>query len=130
VLKKIIFLSILLVFVNTYLKAEIHGHFEIGKTIENEWAKTEIELQWWIGKGIIKNELYGGWQTWFIPHNLRGAPFKDVYFLGDRIHFRNFYLELEHFCNHPVYSYYNRSWWNDNISNKGSLTTVSIGIKW
>jgi len=127
---KMLSIMLLLILVPISLYAEICGHFVVGNVIENEWAYAEIEIQWWIGKGSLKNELYGGWQTWFIPHDLRGTPFKDVYFLGDRIYFKNFYIELEHFCNHPVYSYYNRSWWNNNISNRGSLTTISIGVEW
>ena len=127
---KMLIIMLLVILLPVSLYAEIHGRFEVGNVIENEWAYAEIELQWWVGKGSLKNELYGGWQTWFVPHDLCGAPFKDVYFLGNRIHLRKFYFEIEHFCNHPVYSYYNRYWWTENVSNRGDLTTVSIGVKW
>ena len=80
--------------------------------------------------GNLKNELYGGWQTWFVLGGFNNHPFKDVYFLGNRIHFKNYYFEIERHCNHPVYSSYNKSWWEDNLKTQGYLTTISIGVKW
>lgn len=127
---KRLLIIIILLFLPVSAFAEIHGFFEVGKTLENEWTKAEIELQWWMGQGNFRNELYGGWQTWFVLGGFNNYPFKDIYFFGDRIHFRNWYFEVERFCNHPVYSRYNRDWWSENLSKQGYLTTFSIGIKW
>jgi len=111
------------------LYAEIHGFFEAGYAIgEGEDAVfTEIELQWWRGGGFVRNELYGGIETWAI--NIQ-HPFKALYTIGDRVHFGNFYLQIEHGCNHAVYSPYNKDWWHKNLYTTGDLTTFSAGIKW
>ena len=124
----IIILLVILLPISLY--AEIHGVLEVGKAIENKWAYAEIELQWWVGKGSLKNELYGGWQTWFVFGGFNNYPFKDIYFFGDRIHFKNLYFEIERFCNHPVHSRYNKDWWGEIMSTQSYLTTISMGVQW
>ena len=108
--------------------AEIHGFFEVGKAFDSELTRAQIELQWWIGNGNLRNELYGGWETWFLFHEGGGHPFCDEYIIGNRIHYRTFYFQIEHHCNHPVSSFY-----SEGVIDRYSipyLTTFSIGVKW
>ena len=118
----------ILLFVPAISFAEFHGFMEIGKSFDTELAKAEIELQWWIGKNNWKNELYGGWESWFLWKDWRGWPFLDRYKIGNRIHYRNIYIELEHYCNHSVHSYYSEGVRNKNDSE--DLTTLSFGVTW
>ena len=122
-------LLVLLLFITVPVltMAEIHGFFECGYTPTQDMVFTEIELQWWMGQGIVQNELYGGFETWSQYFN---HPFKTIYSIGDRIHINNFYLQLEYGCNHAVYSEYSRWWWAENLRTQGNLTTVSIGVEW
>jgi len=110
--------------------AEIHGFFEFGKALENDYAKAEIQLELHHNIWRFENTLYGGWETWFVLHDLKGAPFCSIYHMGYQIMYKPFYLEIEHFCNHPVYSTYNTDWWGSNFRNSQKLTTIGIGIKW
>ena len=109
--------------------AELHGDFKFGKTLENEWAVAELQLELHHSIWRFDNVLYGGWETWMI-YSFRSKPFKDIYSIGYRVGYNRFYAEIEHFCNHPVYSTYNASWWEANRRSGNALTTVSIGVKW
>ena len=128
-MKRLIIILILM-FLPISAFAEIHGFFEMGKTVENEWAKAEMELQYHFDIWKFHNQIYGGWETWFIFNELIGSPFRDIYHLGYKIEYKKLYAEIEHFCNHPVYSSYNIGWWYDNIKGQGRLTTISVGVNW
>ena len=110
--------------------AELHGYFKFGKTLETTEAVAKFELQLHSDIWRFHNELYGGTEVWMKLHNIHGEPFKDIYFIGDRIRYEPFYIEIEHYCNHPVYSSYNHEWWIENRKSKNGLTTVSIGVQW
>ena len=110
--------------------AELHGYFEFGKTLETTEAVAKFELQLHSDIWRFHNELYGGTEVWMKYGGISSYPFKDIYFLGDRIRFEPFYIEIEHFCNHPVYSKYNHEWWIRNKYSGNTLTTVSIGVYW
>ena len=110
--------------------AELHGYFEFGKTLETTEAVAKLELQLHHDVWFFHNEVYGGWETWMKFGGLSDYPYKDIYFIGDRIRYKPFYIEIEHFCNHPVYSKYNHEWWRKNERSGNALTTVSIGVEW
>lgn len=110
--------------------AELHGQVEMGKTLENDWAVMNVQLELHHSIWIFDNVYFGGWETWVIRNGIFNSPFKDIYNTGYRIGYKNFYVEIEHYCNHPVYSSYNAEWWNVNRRSGNSLSTVSIGVKW
>jgi len=110
--------------------AEIHGYFEFSKTLETRDAIAKIELQIHSDIWRLHNELYGGWETWMKFGGLGNSPFKDIYWIGDKITYAPLYLKIEHFCNHPVYSTYNHEWWLKNQRSGNALTTIYIGIEW
>ena len=127
---KNLLIILILLFLPVSAIAETHGFFEFEKALENDYAKAEIQLELHHNIWRFENTLYGGWETWFVLHDLKGAPFCSIYHMGYQIMYKPFYLEIEHFCNHPVYSTYNRDWWGSNFRNSQKLTTVGIGIKW
>ena len=113
--------------------AEIHGFFEFGKALTNDWAKAEVEIQWWMGQGDWQNELYGGWETW-MRFNLgygNSFPFTSLYTIGNRVHYKHFYFGLELFCIHPIWSDSNKLIWNDvkTTYQRGAAITY-IGVEW
>lgn len=112
------------------LCAEVHGYLQLDKAVDSQIAIAETEVQLWLGKGDLKNELYGGWQTWLLSNNLRGYPFRDMYWLGNRLHYKRYYLEINHYCVHEVYSVYNDPDIINTYLDKESLTTVGIGVQW
>ena len=121
---------IMIVSVYTAEGAEIHGYLELGKAIENDWAVMEVQLELHHSIWIFDNICFGGWETWVIYGGKSNYPFKDIYNVGYRIGYKIFYAEIEHYCNHPVYSTYNADWWNVNQRSGNALTTVSIGVEW
>jgi len=123
----------ILLFVPLSLSAEIHGYLELGKGINNDWAMVKTEIQWWVGNGDVKNELYGGWETWM---NFRvglgnNRPFTSMYTIGDRFHYKNMYVGIESFCIHPIWSSSNVAHWNEIKSTyQGGMVTTFIGVEW
>ena len=109
---------------------EIHGFFEMGKVIDDERATAEIELQWWTGQKEVRNELYGGWTTWLLIGHRSNFPFWSIYTIGDRIHYKSFYFEIEHFCSHRVLGNEGRLIQRYDEIPYGHLTTISIGVEW
>ena len=125
------FVIFFMVFAITSLyPAEIHGFFRFGKTLENDWAVAELEMSFDHNIWRFENSLYGGWETWMVYGGKSSYPFKDIYHVGYRAVYKPIYVEIEHFCNHPVYSTYNADWWNVNQRSGNALTTVSIGVEW
>ena len=112
---------------------EIHGEFQIGKELsDNNIAFTEIELSYDFDIWQINFMPYGSITTWFYIdwERLVGqSPFRTVYDIGLRTSYKIFFIDINHFCNHPIYASYSISKWSD-MKWQDGLTTLSIGVKW
>lgn len=102
---------------------EVHGEFQAGHDIESQLSYTYIRLE--LVEAPIM--LYGGWRTWFEFDLASGYPFRDIYEVGARFSWRNLFLDINSFCNHPVL--YQEAGWRSNIWGE-NITTVSVGIRW
>lgn len=105
-----LFVVLICLFLPLCLYGEIHGFAEVGKGYQMDIYLAEVEVQWWLGNGNLKNELYGGWETWAYS-NL--SSFVDIYTVGNRVHYKDFYFQLEHMG-----------------SDTGGITTFSAGFNW
>lgn len=106
---------------------DIHGYFEFGKDLINDvWiADTLIILEY---DHFLKQEIYGGTKVIMEKDGISGYPFKDIYTIGYRVWFNDFYAELEHYCVHPVMS--TNFTWLKYRETFGDSTRISIGVKW
>ncbi len=127
-----IFLIIILFlcFPTLIFSGELHGDFKIGKSLEFDIAFAAINISYEIEFSIMKLMIYGGWLTWFelTDSFLSNKPFRDIYSVGSRLYIYNLFIDINHFCNHPVFSGFGTTW-NKNIWGE-NLSTVSIGIEW
>lgn len=104
---------------------EPHGEFHVGVEPESNNAYTYVLLEFVQGPVM----LYGSWRTWFEFNFPSAYPFRDIYTVGARVNWNNVFLDIQHFCNHPVWSRQERKEW---LNNKWSetITTVSVGVRW
>ena len=102
---------------------EVHGEFQAGYSPQDELSFTEIRLEFVQGPVT----LYGGWQTWFDLDLPRAIPYRDIYDVGARIDWRDLFLDINHACDHPVWSG-QKDW----LSQKwvDVTTTISLGVRW
>ncbi len=105
---------------------ETHGEFRAGHDVEKtSVAFTLIRLE--VTQAPVT--LYGSVRTWFWFDFPGGRPFRNIYDVGARVDWKNLFLDVNHFCNHPVYSEMKRYEWLNNIWGE-TITTVSIGVRW
>ncbi len=104
---------------------DIHGEFQVGHDVESPNAFAYVYLEVTQTPAM----LYGSWRTWFELESLWGTPFRDIYELGLQLSWRSLFVDLNHFCNHPVWSRSNQSSWLDNRWGQ-AITVLSIGMKW
>ncbi len=104
---------------------EIHGEFQVGHDTESPLAFTYILLE------VIQAPvtLYGSWRTWFEFDMPSGYPFRDIYTVGAELTWGNVFFDVNHFCNHAVYSPALAERWQSNVWGE-TITTVSIGVRW
>lgn len=102
---------------------EVHGEFQIGRDVKRPLAFAYVRLEF----TQVPATIYGGWRTWFEPDFPWGDPFRDIYDAGLRLDWRGFFVDLNHFCNHPVLSVYDD--WLSNVWGE-KKTTVSVGMRW
>ena len=107
--------------------ADLHGELEIGKTFEDTSGYIKVDLLYAWTLGCLELDLFGGWLTWFdmTERLFTCSPFQDIYSIGACLHWEPFYLQIKHFCNHPVYDGYQRR----GIIG-GNLTAISVGVCW
>ena len=104
---------------------ETHGEFRAGHDVESPTAFTYIRLE--VVQAPIT--LYGSWRTWFEFDPPTGNPFRDIYTVSAEIAWGDLFLDLNHFCNHPVLSRALVRQWNSNVWEE-SITTISVGVRW
>ncbi len=104
---------------------ETHGEFRVGHDVDSLNAFTYVRIE------LVQAPmtLYGSWRTWFEFDFPTGHPFRDIYTVGLRLDWRNLFLDVNHFCNHPVYSVALADRWQSNVWSE-AITTVSIGVRW
>lgn len=107
---------------------ETHGEFRVGHDTESPNAFAYVRLE--ITQAPIT--LYGSWRTWFeydLVPPLTGHPFRDIYEVGARLDWRNLFFDVNHFCNHAVYSAALADQWRSNVWGE-AITTISAGVRW
>lgn len=98
--------------------------FEFGRSF-NDYYRAEVLLMYDFSAWQFRNEIYGGWRTWMEYRN-GGQPFRDIYTIGNKTWWRDYYVDVKHFCNHRVagdarYEMPDDYW-------GGRITTVSFGL--
>ena len=124
------FLIVIVFFMITaMLFADIHGEVKAGKAIEQDiiFAEITIEYDFEFEKSILS--LYASWLSWFqcTDQFMFFAPYQIIYSVGTEYGINNMFIDVNHFCNHPVYSGYGIL---EDLKRGENLTTISAGIKW
>lgn len=118
---------LLLILLALPLFADLHGELEFGKALEDSSGYVKVDLLYACTLNRLELGLFGGWLTWFDTTESRFAysPFQDIYSIGARLRWEPFYVQIKHFCNHPVWDgYRQRGLIGEN------LTTISAGVRW
>jgi len=132
---KILLLNILLLFISSLCFSEIHGSFEIGKDLVHEENQGYIKIDLQYDIDIWKFEImpYGSWTSWVFLDDIfkeqQLGLFRDVYEFGLKLTLEPFYVDLNHYCNHAVYTTYSQKNWLD-MRWQDAMTTLSVGIEW
>jgi len=109
---KKLFLSFLILLISIQTKAYESGpgfYAEFGKDFYNSITYTDIEIHYIFKFWEIELMPYGGTKTWFTSKDnvLKGGnPFLDTYSFGAKIMYDNITIVYNHYCAHPVSSYY------------------------
>ncbi len=127
-------LILVLLFIAIDSKAlEVHGQFKIGKDLVHEDQLGFANLNLSVNQDIwlFNIKLYGGIRIWFqFTKDIWLSPIRGVYEVGTTLLFMDlFFVNLYHFCSHPVWASYTKANWNE-INWQQSLTTLSIGVQW
>ncbi len=124
-----------LVFSPSALFANLNGKIEIGHNIQkfNEnrvsYAFMETGYDFYLLK--LRHRFYGSWRTWFYQSSkiiIDNKPFRDIYTIGYKAKYDIVYFKVQHFCNHPVLSDYDKKWFSNRWGQ--SATSFSIGLEW
>jgi hypothetical protein len=129
-MKKIILSTILLITLSASLNAGIYGRIEGGKDIDaSQIYFTQINIGYKFDLFGFTSRTFGGWMTFMENNN----PFSNTYTIGQSIHYRGFFVEANHYCNHRVVSTTHKN--NNNLyksykSNPQAMTVIKIGYEW
>lgn len=104
---------------------DVHGEFRAGRSTRNPTAFSYVRLEF----VQVPVTLYGGWRTWFMLRPPSGYPFRDIYDAGLRFDWRNLFVDMNHFCNHAVWSPALEEKWLSNVWGE-TITTISVGVRW
>ena len=129
-------LILVFLFISSLAFAEMHGALEIGKdlTHEENQGYIKIDLQYDLDIWALNIMPYGSFTSWvflndYFKTGFEFGLFRNIYEFGIRLSVEPFYADLNHYCNHAVYTTYNKDNWLD-MRWQDSLTTLSIGIEW
>ena len=115
---------------------EIHGELKLGKDLFHEDQLGFVNLDLSLDQDIwlFNIKLYGGIKTWFQFRNFNDwlSPFRVTYEFGSMLSIDVFFIDVYHFCSHPVLGDYMREGWNagNSVNWQQWLTTLSVGVKW
>ena len=128
------------------VRLTLSGEIELGSDIASYNAFADVNAVFNLYFWKCKNSLYGGSTTWMqMDWNKPSAyPFRGIYYLGNRFSVYGFFVDVRHFCNHPVKSnqihcdpwkkingvkYYaqNEKWYSNFWGE--TITTVSVGYE-
>ena len=123
----------------------LSGEIELGSDIASYNAFADVNAAFNIYFWKCKNSLYGGSITWMqMDWNKPSAyPFREIYYYGNRFSLYGFFIDVRHFCNHPVksnklhtetvyrygnkYETANENWYSNFWGE--TMTTVSVGYE-
>ena len=119
-------------FMGPPLFAEVHGNVEFGYDTDKqiEYADVNVEYHW---KPLcFTHIIYGGVKTYFFMDNTTVTQIlKGIFTIGTIVQYQDFYIQLNHFCSHPII---NTPAWKQEIFESyfwdSSGTQISVGIKW
>ena len=109
--------------------SEVHGDLNISFVPELLGFNVHLSLNY----DIIPSRwnIYGGIDVLMDLSKMSGFtfnPYRDAYNIGTRVYFLDrFYVELDHTCTHPVYSYEKQFY--DKLAG-GNRTDIRIGGTW
>jgi len=113
-------IMLLLILPTMLYAVDVGGEFKVGHDLD-DLAFTFIQLE----ITQLPVTLYGSWRTWFEVDDMAGYPFRDIYTVGIEVVWDNLFIDVSHFCNHPVVS---RTWRDSTWGEV--MTTVSVGVRW
>lgn len=128
------------------VRLTLSGEIELGSDIASYNAFANVNAAFNLYFWKCKNKLYGGSLTWMQMdwQQPTAYPFREIYYFGNRFSLYGFFVDVKHFCNHPVKSdalhtmYYtdyngmtytlnNKRWWSNYWGE--AMTTVSVGYE-
>jgi hypothetical protein len=127
------------------VKLTLSGEIELGSDIASYNAFADVNAAFNLYFWKCKNSLYGGSTTWIRMdwYKPSAYPFREIYYYGNRFSLYGFFIDVKHFCNHPVKSnelhstrivingrdYYtmNEKWYSNFWGE--TLTTISVGYE-
>lgn len=99
------FLSITLVLcITVAAHGEPYVEFIIGHMTNGPIYNANVTLGYDIKIYQVKNTTYGGWSTWSLRDGTSGYPFIDIYTIGNKLSYDNFFIDYKHYCVHTVNS--------------------------
>ena len=135
ILSTLILSTILLITLSATSYAGIYGRIEGGKDIDADNIYfTQINIGYKLDLFGITSRTFGGWMTWHQHDSgLKDYPFSETYTIGQSIHFKGFFIEANHYCNHRVLSSGQTD--NEKLYKKygttpGTLSIIKIGYEW
>jgi len=149
-MKTLLLIGVLFLAIPAYseTKITVFGELELGHDLDSNksYADFDLGIRFYFWK--CKWSVYGGSLTWFelqFPADklVTGYPFREIYKYGSRFSIAGFFIQAEHFCNHPVksnnlhsntivykeieYHSNTQKWWSNFWGE--TMTTISIGYE-
>jgi len=111
---------------------EIHGNVEIGQNPNTQQIFSIVNISYDFDLWIFDNSIYSGIEVWSLPADEINpvSPFLDTYKIGYTISYKIFYINIYHWCSHPVYHNQSSIVWRETIKLDQEATTIAVGIRW
>jgi hypothetical protein len=119
------------------VRLTLSGEIELGSDIASYNAFADVNAAFNLYFWKCKNSLYGGSTTWMQMdwNEPSGNPYREIYYIGNRFSIYGFFVDVRHFCNHPVFTqiHYNRygyenQKWQSNFWGE-TITTIAVGYE-
>lgn len=128
-MKKIL-LTLVIFLLSSSAYAGLYGRLEGGKDINTKNIfLTQVTIGYKLSIFGITSRTFGGWMTFQENNN----PFSETYTIGQSLHYKGFFAEVNHCCNHRVVSNTHED--NEKLhrlygTTPQAMTTVKIGYEW